>query len=123
MSFYSELQERNLTQILYGTTYKTVVPIGGVKFAKQIKDIVENNKSVYLDEDCDIDGYLSVLSLKSMFDAIGFTNYYIPVHVYKRHGVTVDILRPFINEHKFDYYIVTDSSINNTDVFNMFTNV
>lgn len=120
MSFYDELTKRGLNQMIYGTTFKTVVPMGGRKFAEAIKDIVTNNRSVYLDEDCDIDGYLSVLSLKTMFDVLGFKNYHIPVHVYKRHGVTVDLIKPMLDESKFDYYIITDSSTNNEDVFELF---
>ncbi len=120
MSFYEELNKRQLAQLMFGTPFKKVVPMGGKEFILIIKDIIDNNRSVYLDEDCDIDGYLSVLTLKTMFDALGHTNYFIPTHVYKRHGVGLDAMKAMLRENKYDYYIITDSSTNATDVFDLF---
>lgn len=120
MSFYEELEKRNLAQLMFGTPFKKVVPMGGKEFLLMIQDIVENNRSVYLDEDCDIDGYLSVLTLKTMFDVLGHKNYEIPTHVYKRHGVGIDAIGAMMRENKYDYYIITDSSTNATDIFDLF---
>lgn len=120
MSFIEELTKRNLAQLMYGTTFKKVVPMGGKVFIDMVKDIVDNNRSVYLDPDCDIDGYLSVLTLKTMFDTLGHTNYFIPTHVYKRHGIGQDAVKAMLRENKFDYYIITDSSTNAVDVFDLF---
>ena len=119
-TFYEELEERNLLAYLYWNNFKKVIPIGGLQFAEKIKDIVDSGYSVYLDEDCDIDGYLSVLSLKTMFDAIGHKNYTIPLHVYKRHGVGIEVMKTMLHEGKYKYYIITDSSTNATDVFDLF---
>lgn len=119
-TFYEELKRRNLEQLLFGTAFKKIIPIGGREWVGYVKDIVGNNRSVYLDEDCDIDGYLSVLSLKTMFDVLGHTNYFIPTHVYKRHGLGVDACRAMLREGKYDYYIITDSSTNNTELFDLF---
>lgn len=120
MSFYNELEKRQLAQLMFGTPFKKVVPMGGKDFLIMIDDIIKNNRSVYLDEDCDIDGYLSVLTLKTMFDVLGHTNYFIPTHVYKRHGLGIDVVSGMLRENKFDYYIITDSSTNAIELFDLF---
>lgn len=120
MSFYNELERRGLTQIVNGTPFKKVLPKGAREFRDAIVDIVQNNRSVYLDEDCDIDGYLAVLTLKTMFDVLGHTNYYIPTHVYKRHGIGAEAIDILMRDKKFDYYIITDSSTNDTELFDLF---
>lgn len=122
MSFYNELEKRKLLQYMYCNNFKKIVPKGGREFVSAIQDIISNNYSVYMDEDCDIDGYLSVLSLKTMFDVLGHGNYYIPTHVYKRHGVGIDYIEALLRENKFKYYIITDSSSNATEVFDLFLN-
>lgn len=119
-TFYDELTERGLVDTLYGTTFKVVVPKGGKQFAMLIKRIIDNNLRVYIDPDCDIDGYLAGLQLKTLFDAIGFNNYFIPMHSYKRHGVTVDMLSKYLNQDEFDVYFITDSSSANKDLFDYF---
>lgn len=120
MSFYEELEKRSLLPLIYNNPFRKVIPKGGKEFVMAIQDIVDNHRGVYLDEDCDIDGYLSVLSLKSMFDALGHQYYDIPVHVYKRHGLGINVVSQMLNEHKYDYYIITDSSSNNEQLFNLF---
>lgn len=114
--FYEELEKRHMNNLFEGTAFKKIMPIGAQTFLTWIKDIVDNGKSVWIDQDCDPDGYFSALNIKTMFDAIRHPYYNIPVHIYKRHTLDLEYVKNVLRQNTIDYFIIVDSSSNSPEV-------
>lgn len=116
-TFVSELQRRKLEYVLLGNTFKKIVPMNTYAFADMVQTIVSNNLRVYIDPDCDPDGYFSGLVVKRMFDYIGYTNYVVGKHDVKRHVIRQSFIANLLQQD-FDAYILVDSSSNNMELIN-----
>lgn len=116
--FNDLLEKMNLSDLLKETQFKPILPIGARKFAEVIKEIVTSNSNprVWIDGDCDCDGYLSAREMQLLFDCLGFTNYGITCHSYKRHNINTVFYKNLLLTEKPDYVFVLDSSSSNMDL-------
>lgn len=112
MSFLSILQQRNLDYVINEIPFKPVVPHNGVEFAKLMKRISEENLHVYVDYDCDPDGYFSAKALVDTFTLAGIKNYELCRHTIKRHTLNEAYISKLVNR-RYDVVFVLDSSSNN----------
>lgn len=119
--FNEILDKMNLRDLLRETQFKPILPIGARKFSEIVKEIVNNpdQPRVWIDGDCDCDGYLSAREVQLMFDALGFTNYGITCHTYKRHNLNTIFYKNLLDKEKPDYVFVLDSSSNNIELMNI----
>ncbi len=115
--FLEELQRRNLGYVIDGTPFQPIAPKNTERFANLILKAVEENLRVFIDPDCDPDGYFSALIIKRMFDNIGYTNYVVGKHTSKRHTIRKAYISGIINEG-FDVIIIVDSSTNDMELIN-----
>jgi single-stranded DNA-specific DHH superfamily exonuclease len=122
--FVDILNNMNLTQVIQETNFKVILPIGAKKLANIFKHIAESDNSarVWIDGDCDTDGYLSARQIQLVFDAIGHTNYFITKHNYKRHVINEVYFNNVLKEENPDYIIILDSSSNSTDIMDICIN-
>lgn len=115
MRFREILESRGLADYIQAYKLEKVLPYGARKFIDAIGLIVERNYRVFIDPDCDPDGYFAALTIKEMFDIIGYTNYVVGRHSYKRHTLTVQYARDICAQH-FDVVIIMDSGSGSMDV-------
>lgn len=120
MSFLQVLQQRKLEYVIQEQQFRAIVPQNGVRFAKLLKRIVSENLSVFVDYDCDPDGYFSAKILVDTFKLIGCTNYTLCKHIAKRHKLTEAYVQSVIREH-YDVVFVLDSSTNDMNLVNNIT--
>ncbi|MEG2262851.1 MAG: hypothetical protein RSC43_00070 [Clostridia bacterium] len=113
--FYDELNKRNLGYVLNGTPFKPIAPKNAERFANLVVKIVEDNLKVFIDADCDPDGFFAGLNIKRMFDLIGYKNYSVGKHTVKRHTIRKQLMANIINEG-YDVIIITDSSTNDMEL-------
>lgn len=85
------------------------MPHNGVRFSKLLKRISTENLKVYIDYDCDPDGYFSAKILTETFRCIGFNNYTLCRHTTKRHILSEAYVLSLIREH-YDVIFILDSS-------------
>lgn len=115
MSFLQVLEQRGLSYVIASQQFKAIIPQGGSKFAKLIKRIVTENLSVFIDYDCDPDGYFSAKILVDTFNLLGYTQYTLCRHIMKRHSLTQAYGNSIIREH-YDVVFVLDSSTNDMEL-------
>lgn len=111
MSFLAALQQKNLDYVLSEHQFQPVVPQNGDKFADLFSTIVERGLKVYIDYDCDPDGYFSALALVDSFKMVHFTNYSLVKHEHKRH-VLSDAYVASLARSDNDVIFILDSSTN-----------
>lgn len=114
--FIQELEKRDLQYILGMNQFIPIAPRNSDKFATMVQHIVENNLRVYIDPDCDPDGYFSARIIKGMFDRIGYTNYGVGRHDHKRHKLRQAYIGSLIDQG-YQAFIIVDSSTNDLPVF------
>lgn len=114
--FREELARRNLDWVLDISNFYRVLPKGAYRFLSLIKDVVSKGEPVYIDGDCDIDGYMSALCFKHMFDTIEYSNYEITHHSYKRHELSKGFVTNNVINRGFKFMIIVDSSSNSKDL-------
>lgn len=122
MSFLSILQQRDLDYVISDIPFKPVVPQNGIEFAKLLKRILEENLHVYIDYDCDPDGYFSAKALVDTFNLIGIQNFELCKHTIKRHSLNEAYVSKLVNKH-YDVVFVLDSSSNNMNLIKGLHNV
>lgn len=111
MTFLQTLKQHNLDYVLADHKFEPIIPHNGVRFSKLLKRIVLENLKVYVDYDCDPDGYFSAKILIETFKRIGFTNYTLCRHTVKRHVLSEAYVLSLIREH-YDVIFILDSSTN-----------
>lgn len=109
--FNQELEKRDLQYILGDNQFIPIAPRNSDKFAAMVQHVVSNNLRVYIDPDCDPDGYFSARIIKGMFDRIGYTNYGIGRHDHKRHKLRQAYIGSLIDQG-YQAFIIVDSSTN-----------
>lgn len=114
--FIEELKQRGLDYVLNDNPFIPIAPKNSDRFADLVQEIVKNNLSVYIDPDCDPDGYFSARIIKTMFDKIGYTNYIVGQHDHKRHSVRKSIVAS-LAQQGIDVFILLDSSTNDISLF------
>lgn len=114
--FQDELRKRNLEWVLDINSFYRVLPKGSYRFLQVIKDVVDRNERIYIDGDCDIDGYMSALCFKLMFDTIGYSNYEVTRHSYKRHQLSKGFVTNNVINRGFRFMIIVDSSSNSKEL-------
>lgn len=115
--FLSELGRRNLGYVLDSTPFRPIAPRNSDKFANLIEHAVKNNLKVFIDPDCDPDGYFSARIIMGIFKKIGYTNYEVGRHDRKRHTLRTAYIAEVISRG-FDVIIIVDSSTNSMDLIN-----
>lgn len=115
MSFKEKLLSKNLGHLLTEHTFRKIVPQNSAKFAATIKRIVDENIKVYIDPDCDPDGYFSAKIMQTMFDILGYSNYVIGRHTVKRHTLSMAYTASLLREG-FGAVMLLDSSSNSMDI-------
>ena len=120
MSFLNILQEKNLDYVLGDHEFQPIVPQNGDKFAELFSTIVRDNLRVYVDYDCDPDGYFSALALVDTFRLVSFTNYTLVKHDHKRH-VLGDAYIAALARSEYDVIFILDSSTNDMSNLTLLT--
>lgn len=120
MSFISALRTRNLEYVVNRQAFRPIVPQNGKRFAELIKRIVDENLRVYVDYDCDPDGFFSFRILMKMFELCGFTNYEYTKHTVKRHVLSESFVWNLSHEH-YDVVFILDSSTNDMNAIQTLT--
>lgn len=111
MSFLSKLEEGHLNHIIDEHIFQPIVPMNGGKFADIVEHIVKDKLKVYIDYDCDPDGYFSALCLVEIFKLLGFSDYVLARHQHKRH-VLADAYVAALARESYDIIFILDSSTN-----------
>lgn len=114
MSFIDVLRAKNLEYVVNKQVFQPIVPLNGKKFAILIKKIVDNNLKVFVDYDCDPDGFFSFRILMETFDLCGFTNFDYTRHSVKRH-VLSDSFVWNLSQQKYDVVFILDSTSNDME--------
>lgn len=120
MSFISALRARNLEYVVDRQLFKPIVPQNGKRFAELIKRIVDENLRVYVDYDCDPDGFFSFRILMKMFELCNFTNYTYTKHTVKRHVLSESFVWN-LSQEKYDVVFILDSSTNDMNAIKTLT--
>lgn len=115
MNFMQTLTAKGYDYVLSDLQFRPIVPTNGTRFAKLLKRIAENNLRVYVDYDCDPDGYFSALALVETFKLINFHNYTLVKHCVKRHSLSAAEVTTILNGH-YDVVFVLDSSTNDLNL-------
>lgn len=111
MSFLSALQQKNLDYVLGEHEFQPIVPQNGDKFADLLVRIVKEQLDVYIDYDCDPDGYFSGLALVDTLRLVGYTKYTLVKHEHKRHVLDEAYVASLArSQHKVIF--ILDSSTN-----------
>lgn len=108
MDFYKTLEEKELLSVLKREEYKTPSYVGWEKVKDFLVDIVENNRSVYIEGDYDVDGLMCFLCLKDGLARLGVKD--IGIYNYRKRSHNVDkmAINECIQKH-YDYFIVADT--------------
>lgn len=114
--FRAELDRRGLGYVMNNTPFRPVAPRNSDRFANLVEKIVKEGLKVYIDPDCDPDGYFSARIIKGMFDKIGYTNYVVGRHDRKRHTLRLAYVAEVFNQG-FDVMVIVDSSTNAMELF------
>lgn len=114
MSFLDVLRMKKLEYVVNKQVFRPIVPVNGKGFAALIKKIVDNNLKVFVDYDCDPDGFFSFRILMETFALCGFTNYDYTKHSVKRH-VLSDSFVWNLAQQKYDVVFILDSSSNDME--------
>lgn len=109
MGFIQVLQQRNLDYVVAEQQFRPIIPKNGLDFAKLVKRIQTENLRVYIDYDCDPDGYFSAKCLVDTFRCIGFTNYTLCRHTTKRHVLSEAYVMSVVHSN-YDVVFILDSS-------------
>lgn len=120
MNFMETLVAKGYDYVLSEQQFRPIVPTNGTRFAKLLHKIRDGNLRVYVDYDCDPDGYFSALALVETFKLIGFTNYTLVKHCVKRHSLSPVEVASIANEH-YDVVFVLDSSTNDLNLIQSIT--
>lgn len=120
MSFAEKLAELNLHTLMINNRFFKIKPRNYECLEKVVRLILLKSLKVYIDEDCDPDGYFTGLIVKSMFDKLGHKDYEIAKHFTKRHVLTVEYARTLI-DRGYDVVFLLDSSTNSLDVIELLT--
>lgn len=119
--FTDELSMRNLDHLVKGNTFRKVLPFKTRELFSVFDEIINTNAMTYIDPDCDCDGCFSALEMKLMFDVIGFNNYIIPAHSFKRHDLDVSYVDNLMAKYpNIKYALLLDSSSNSLNVVERF---
>lgn len=118
MSFMAKLGELNLHTLLLNNRFFKIKPRNYEKLELLVRRIISEHLRVYIDPDCDPDGLFCGLIVKTMFDRLGYDNYVIARHYFKRHVLTIEYARTII-EQKFDVVFLLDSSTNSMEVIKL----
>lgn len=113
--FYRELDRHGLRYVLEGTAFRPIAPEGSKAFVALVRHIIEKNLKVYIDPDCDPDGYFAGLTIKEMFDRLGYSNYIVGSHDVKRHSIRQAYMASILNSG-VEAVIVVDSSSNDMEL-------
>lgn len=119
--FLDILNNMNLSPVVQETGFKVILPKGYYKFDDLFKRIVASNNSlkIWIDGDCDPDGYLSARQIQITLEALGHTNYFITKHLYKRHVINSFYFNNVLKKEHPDIVIVLDSSSNSPDIIDI----
>lgn len=120
MNFMQTLCTKGLDYVLSDLQFRPIVPTNGTRFAKLLQRIKDENLRVYVDYDCDPDGYFSGLILVETFKLLGFHNYTLVKHCTKRHSLNATEVASIANEH-YDVVFVLDSSTNDLNLISQIT--
>lgn len=113
-TFDKALAAYGLSELIVSQGLVKRVPLNALKLVNAIGDIVKTNKRVFIDPDCDPDGFFSGLIVKTTFDKVGFSNYTIPLHINKRHTLSQTFLTSIV-EGGYDAVLILDSSSNDME--------
>lgn len=108
MSFYSEIRNRGLLEVLHYETYHCPTYRGWEKVKSFLLDIVQNDRSVYVEGDYDVDGLFSALTVKEGLRGLGVSNICLYQFRQKTHSVDSVAIQQAIQGH-YDYAIITDT--------------
>lgn len=120
MAFIDALRSMNLEYVINKQVFKPIVPLNGKKFAELLKRIINENLRVYVDYDCDPDGFFSFRILMKTFELCNFTNYTFTHHTVKRHTLGDSFVWNLASE-KYDVVFILDSSTNDMNAINRLT--
>lgn len=113
-TFQSALQDRGLTDVMHLGGLQKRLPMNSKAFAEALTAAVKRGDKIRIDGDCDADGFLSALSMKTAFDKIGYTNYTVTKHITKRHSLSMAFLSTLVEEG-YKTVIILDSSSNSME--------
>ena len=120
MSFADKLKEMNLHTLLVNNRFFKIKPRNYECLEALVKRIISEQLRVYIDPDCDPDGLFCGKIVKTMFDRLGYSNYVVAKHFFKRHVLTVEYAQSLIEE-KYDVVFLLDSSTNSLEVIKLLT--
>lgn len=106
--FYKILEEKRLIDILDVEEYESPEYIGWEKVKSFFLDIVQNNRSVYLESDYDVDGLMSACTIMEGLKKLGVKNLKVYQYRSRTHSVDRVAINQCIQGH-YDYFIVTDT--------------
>lgn len=111
MNFLTTLRDKNLDYVLSDQPFRAIIPHNGKEFANLLEKIVKGNLSVFIDKDCDPDGYFAYKALVDTFALLNFSNYKTTHHTIKRHSLSEAEITAIAND-SYDVVFILDSSTN-----------
>lgn len=120
MDFYSELEKKNLLDVLKRVDYNPPSFIGWEKVKTFLLDVVKNKKSVYVEGDYDVDGLCCSLVLQESFKFLGVEDYYIYRFRKRTHSVDPVAVQQCIQGH-YDYFLVADTGSSDLGLLQLLT--
>lgn len=115
LNFIKQLLDRKLGYVLSSTVLDLDCMKRSLLLYKQfINAVLFNNLKTLIIPDSDVDGMMSALTQKMVFDAVGYTNYTVYFDNSKCHGLTDAIVR-YAVLGGYDSVIIVDSSSNDLE--------
>ena len=111
MDFYDKLTKRGLLSILRHEEYEPPTMDGWPKVRDFLMDIVQNNRSVYIEGDYDVDGLCCTLTLLEGFKGLGVEDITVYEYRERTHAVDRVAIQQCIQRH-CDYFIIADTGSN-----------
>ncbi len=111
MDFYDELSKRGLLPVLRYEEYEPPVMEGWSKVREFLLDIVQNQRSVYIEGDYDVDGLCCTLILLEGLKGLGVEDTIIYQYRERTHAIDRVAIQQCIQKH-CDYFIVADTGSN-----------
>lgn len=115
MDFYNKIEELGFTSFLYEIKYEKPVYSSWNKMRVFFKDIIDNNKSVLVYGDYDVDGLMSALIIQKGLKKLGVQKVDIYHYRERTHALDVVSVQQCI-QGQYDYFIICDTGSSDLDL-------
>ena len=119
--FLNYLKEHKLEWLIQPPKPKKILPRNAHRVYLKVMQAIQNNEYIWIEPDCDPDGFFSAKCWQYTFDKLGYQRYKIGKLSSRRHKVSKSKMESVLAEG-FTTIILVDSSTNEVDLIDMICN-